>query len=68
MVGLEERERIIFLPKDVKNNRHQRGGANKYDEDDDATDDDDDFGDDNDDDYSFLPPNGHKQDWQQGGQ
>ena len=51
MVGLEEGDGIIFVPKDLKHNQHQGVEPINYDDDDDADDeyDDDDFGDDNDD-------------------
>ena len=53
LISLEEGEGIIFLPKDLKHNRHQGEGQlnydnDDYDYDDDDNDDDDDFHDDED--------------------
>ena len=47
---LEKWEGLIFLPKDLKHNRHQGGGQINYDDDDyddDDDDDDDDYDEDN---------------------
>ena len=54
MISLEEGEGLIFLPKDLKHDRHQGGRAINYDNDDDDGDEDDDDFDEDIDDYDVF--------------
>ena len=52
---LEEGEGLVFVPKDLKHNRHQGGGGQiNYDDDEYDDDDDDDDCDDDNDDYDVF--------------